>query len=225
MKNKLSKEAYTELINSVIDKVNEEMTPSIEKSLVIGLVEESIHLRYKETKDLKDFTEETNKRSSEDINIKENKEKQVDYMELSEDEQTLIRNGNIYQFNPEGTCKKCPFYEENCDDTHPELKCIPEERKDGLKGNWVYLGDDIDIMKKVEPIKKGLKTDVDVVLSTIKEQVSLWANSNDIKSPSHLSDISEVVFELKFNGILTNDEGRSLENKLIDLYYFVLEIK
>lgn len=148
MGEKLSKELYTELMASVIDKVNEEMKPSIEKSLVIGLVEESITSRYKETKDLKDFTEEPNKKSSEDINIKESEGKQVDHMELSEDEQTLIRNGNIYQFNPEGTCKKCPFYEENCDDIHPELKCIPEERKDGLNGNWVYIGELINEIKK-----------------------------------------------------------------------------
>lgn len=223
MGEKLSKELYTELMASVIDKVNEEMKSSIEKSLVIGLVEESIHSRYKETKDLKDFPEETNKRSSEDINIKENKEKQVDYMELSEDEQTFIRNGRVYKFNAGGLCNECPFIKKDCDEDLTEAKCTQDERKDKLKGNWVYVGN-VNEIKKEEPVKKVSLTKKEIILSTIKEQVSFWLNSNDIKSPSHLSDISEVVSGLQFNDSLTEDEGRSFENKLIDLYYFVLEL-
>ena len=210
MENRLSKEAYIELMNSVTDKVKEEMTPSIEKSLVIGLVEESIILKYSETKDLKDYKRDLNKVLRKEVIIKENKEEQVKRIELSEDELILIMDGKHYRFNPGGRCKDCPFEREDCGELDG-VKCITDERKDKTTGNWIAINDPNENKKSI-------------ILSTIKEQVTFWMNSNDIHSPSHLSDISEVVSGLHLNDKLTLNETRLLENKLIDLYYFIVEL-
>ena len=52
----------------------------------------------------------------------------------------------------------------------------------------------------------------------IKSQASFWINTNDLLSPTHGSDISEMI---KTCEELTEDEARELESKLIDLLIFV----
>ena len=55
----------------------------------------------------------------------------------------------------------------------------------------------------------------DVILS----QQSFWRNSNDITSPTHLTDIEEVCFA-QLDNLISDDDRKELVEKLQDLYWF-----
>ena len=55
----------------------------------------------------------------------------------------------------------------------------------------------------------------DVILN----QQSFWRNSNDITSPTHLTDI-EVCFA-QLDDLISDEEKLEFEEKLKDLYWFI----
>lgn len=56
----------------------------------------------------------------------------------------------------------------------------------------------------------------DIILS----QQSFWRNSNDITSPTHLTDIEEECFA-QLSELIQNSDRKEFENKLKDLYWFI----
>ncbi len=56
----------------------------------------------------------------------------------------------------------------------------------------------------------------DVILS----QQSFWRNSNDITSPTHLTDIEEECFA-QLGDFIKDSDRKEFENKLKDLYWFI----
>ena len=56
----------------------------------------------------------------------------------------------------------------------------------------------------------------DVILS----QQDFWKHSNDITSPTHLSDIEEECFAQLYN-LISDEDREEFENKLKDLYWFI----
>ena len=56
----------------------------------------------------------------------------------------------------------------------------------------------------------------DVILS----QQSFWRNSNDITSPTHLTDIEEECFA-QLGNLIQDSDREKFENKLKDLYWFI----
>ena len=62
------------------------------------------------------------------------------------------------------------------------------------------------------------------ICDVIASQANFWKNSNDITSPTHISDIEEECYAQLCN-LVNDDIVSSLENKLIDLYWFVRKNK
>lgn len=58
------------------------------------------------------------------------------------------------------------------------------------------------------------------ICEVIKSQVSYWESSNDINSPTHLSDIKEEC-GAQLDGLIEDDDIELLINKLETLYWFV----
>ena len=56
----------------------------------------------------------------------------------------------------------------------------------------------------------------DVIVS----QQSFWRNSNDITSPTHLTDIEEECFA-QLGNLIKDSDREEFENKLKDLYWFI----
>ena len=56
----------------------------------------------------------------------------------------------------------------------------------------------------------------DVILS----QQDFWKHSNDITSPTHLSDIEEQCFA-QLDNLISDEDREEFENKLKDLYWFI----
>jgi hypothetical protein len=56
----------------------------------------------------------------------------------------------------------------------------------------------------------------DVILS----QQSFWRNSNDITSPTHLTDIEEECFSQLCN-LISDEDREEFQDKLKDLYWFI----
>ncbi len=55
---------------------------------------------------------------------------------------------------------------------------------------------------------------------TIMCQQSVWRNSSDITSPTHLCNIEEECYA-QFCNLISNEDRIELENKLKDLYWFI----
>ena len=56
----------------------------------------------------------------------------------------------------------------------------------------------------------------DVILS----QQSFWRNSNDITSPTHLTDIEEECYS-QLCDLISDEDREEFEEKLKDLYWFI----
>jgi len=54
----------------------------------------------------------------------------------------------------------------------------------------------------------------------ILSQQSFWRNSNDITSPTHLTDIEEECFA-QLGNLIQDSDREEFENKLKDLYWFI----
>ena len=54
----------------------------------------------------------------------------------------------------------------------------------------------------------------------IHSQQSFWRNSNDITSPTHLTDIEEECFAQLWN-LISDEDREEFEKKLKDLYWFI----
>ena len=52
----------------------------------------------------------------------------------------------------------------------------------------------------------------------IRSQASFWANTNDIDSPTHISDIEEEINNIEW---LNDYERIDLMDKVQDLYFFI----
>jgi hypothetical protein len=64
-----------------------------------------------------------------------------------------------------------------------------------------------------------------LVCEEIISQASFWISTNDISSPTHSCDISEMMRNHVVFNDLTDEEASELETKLNDLYYFVRSLK
>ena len=54
----------------------------------------------------------------------------------------------------------------------------------------------------------------------IHSQQDFWRNSNDISSPTHITDIEDECFA-QLDGILKDKEVEEFGNRLKDLYWFI----
>ena len=54
----------------------------------------------------------------------------------------------------------------------------------------------------------------------INSQQDFWKHSNDITSPTHLTDIEEECFSQLCN-LISDDEREEFQEKLSDLYWFI----
>lgn len=54
-------------------------------------------------------------------------------------------------------------------------------------------------------------------------QAKFWKNSNDIKSPTHMSDIDEEFYSNDIN--LDDEKYMNVYNKLYDLYWAIRELE
>ena len=62
------------------------------------------------------------------------------------------------------------------------------------------------------------------ICDVIHSQASFWQRSNDITSPTHLVDIEEEC-NAQFINLMEDEDIKELENKLIDLYWFIRKFK
>lgn len=51
-------------------------------------------------------------------------------------------------------------------------------------------------------------------------QADFWRHSNDITSPTHLTDIEEECYA-QLSDLMQDDEREELQEKLKDLYWFI----
>lgn len=72
----------------------------------------------------------------------------------------------------------------------------------------------------MKPNKKQIKA-----CEEIKSQALFWISTNDITSPTHGCDISEMTNNLAIFGNLTESEADELESKLFDLLCFIRTLK
>jgi len=72
----------------------------------------------------------------------------------------------------------------------------------------------------MKPNKKQL-----LVGKIIEQQARFWQSTNDITSPTHTCDIGEFISNEVVFGNLLDEEAAELEEKLIDLYFFVRNLK
>ena len=54
----------------------------------------------------------------------------------------------------------------------------------------------------------------------ICSQQSFWKNSNDISSPTHITDIEEECFA-QLCDLVSDEDREEFEEKLKDLYWFI----
>ena len=54
----------------------------------------------------------------------------------------------------------------------------------------------------------------------IRSQQDFWRNSNDITSPTHLTDIEEECFT-QLCDLISDEDREELQDKLKDLYWFI----
>lgn len=59
----------------------------------------------------------------------------------------------------------------------------------------------------------------DIIIS----QANAWKNSNDINSPTHMSDIDEEFYSNDIN--LDDEKYMNVYNKLYDLYWAIRELE
>lgn len=58
------------------------------------------------------------------------------------------------------------------------------------------------------------------LMDVIRSQADFWKHSNDITSPTHLTDIEEECYAQLAN-LINDDEGDELIHKLKELYWFI----
>lgn len=70
----------------------------------------------------------------------------------------------------------------------------------------------------MKPSDKQIK-----VIEFLEQQLQFWKHSNDIRSPSHISDISEYCRNM--DNILSEDEIEDIDMITTDLYLSITEIE
>ncbi len=63
------------------------------------------------------------------------------------------------------------------------------------------------------------------IAKLIESQANFWQTTNDINSPTHTCDISEIISNLVTFNEISQEEAHKLENILNDLYYFIKNLK
>ena len=61
------------------------------------------------------------------------------------------------------------------------------------------------------------------IIEFLEQQLQFWKHTNDIGSPSHISDISEYCRNM--DNILSEDEIKDLDSLTTDLYFSIMEIE
>lgn len=58
------------------------------------------------------------------------------------------------------------------------------------------------------------------ICDVIHSQADFWKHSNDITSPTHLTDIEEECYA-QLGNLINDDEGDELIHKLKELYWYI----
>lgn len=59
------------------------------------------------------------------------------------------------------------------------------------------------------------------IIKVAELQAQFWNDSNDLDSPTHLCDIDEMVSNLSFDNILSDEDSKELSEILQNLYFFI----
>lgn len=59
------------------------------------------------------------------------------------------------------------------------------------------------------------------IIKVVELQAQFWNDSNDLDSPTHLCDIDEMVNNLSFDNILSDEDSKELGEILQNLYFFI----